>query len=136
MPEIPGKSLLIYVNTGTDATPVWTKVGAQRGFSLEETADNFETTSKDSGVNREYEYSYNSSTISLNGLYIPSDEGLQALKNAQRNQEKIKAQTWENGAAVEQADALVTTRTIEGPHDNSATYSTELQITGGWTAAA
>jgi TP901-1 family phage major tail protein len=136
MPEIAGKDLLIYANTGTEATPTFEKVGAQRGFSLEETADNFETTSKDSGVDREYEYSYNSSTVSLNGLYIPSDAGLQALKDAQRNHTKILIQTYESGVAVEEATALVTSRTIEGPHDNSGTYSAELQISGGWTAVA
>jgi TP901-1 family phage major tail protein len=136
MPEIAGKDLLIYANTGTEATPVWTKVGAQRGFTLEETADNFETTSKDSGKNREYEYSYNSSTVSLNGVYIPSDAGLTALKDAQRTHTKILIQTYEEGVAVEEANALVTSRTIEGPHDDVGTYSVELQISGGWTAAA
>lgn len=141
MPKVKGKDIVLYVDTDPFAatptgTPVWTKVAAQRGFSLEKTSDNFEITSKDSGVNREYEYLYNTSTLSLDGLYVPDDEALAALEKAQDTQQKIKVQRWVNGAAVKEADALISTHTIEGPYDDSGTYSLELQISGGWTDVA
>jgi TP901-1 family phage major tail protein len=132
MPEIAGKDIVLKVNTGTDTSPSWTAVGAQRGFTLEDTNEPFDNTSKDSTA-REYEYGWDDGTISLDGVYIPDDAGLQELKTAKKNKAKIKVEIHENGVAAEEAMALITSRSIEGPHDDMGTYSFELQVSGGFT---
>lgn len=128
-----GVDILIMVNTGTDAVPVWTAVGGQRGATLSETNDTFETTHKASGGYKEYEYGYGDWTISADGVYIDSDAGYQALVTALRTKAKIKVRWQEAGDDVYEGLALVTSRDLEGPYDGEATYSVELQGSGAPT---
>ena len=133
MPALAGKDIMLYVNTGDDTTPAWTAVGGQRNLSVEDTNDTIEITNKQS-KRKEYLYSFGDGTASLDGVYVPDDASYQMLKDAARNQQMIKVQEWENDTAKEEAQALITKHSFEGPYDGEATYSVDLQITGEWTA--
>lgn len=128
-----GVDILIKVNTGTEAVPVWTNVGGQRGATLSESADTIETTHKASGGYKEYEYGYGDWTISCDGLYIENDAGYEALVTAMRTKAKVKARWVEANGDTYEGTALVTSRDLEGPYDGEATYSIELQGSGAPT---
>lgn len=125
-----GVDIIVLVNTGDDAEPVWTPVGGQRNATLSESTDTVETTHKLTGRYKTYDYSHADWTISADGLYIDSDTGYQALVTALREQELVKVRWQEGGTATFEGDALVTSRDLEGPYDGEATYSVEFQGSG------
>lgn len=130
MPKVKGVDILLLVNTGTDATPVWTPVGGQRGATLSESVETIDVTAKDSGGAQEFEPGFYSWSISADGVYVESEQGYEALVNAIRNRQKIKVRWSEGGTDVFEGTAIVTSRELEGPYDGEATYSIELQGTG------
>lgn len=133
MAKVKGVDILLMVNTGTDAMPVWTAVGGQRGATLSESNETIDVTTKDSGGYAEYEYGYTTWTISADGVYIESEDGYQALVQAMRQKQKIKVRWREGGTDVYEGLALITSRELEAPYDGEATYSIELQGTGAPT---
>lgn len=130
MAKVKGVDILIYANTGTEAIPVWTVVGGQRGATLSEKAEPIDVTAKDSGGYQEFEYGLASWTISADGVYVESEAGYAALVNAMRQKQKIKVRWNEGGTDTYEGLALVTSRDLEGPYDGEATYSLELQGSG------
>jgi TP901-1 family phage major tail protein len=137
-----GVNVLLLANTGTEAVPVWTPVGGQRGATLTEEVDTIETTSKDSAsLMKEFDYAFGSWNISCDGIYIPGEAAYTAIKTAMRTKKRIKVKITEDadgagGAAavgVEEGFAIVTSREMDMPYDDSVTYSIELQGTGALT---
>jgi TP901-1 family phage major tail protein len=131
-----GVDILLYVNTGTDAAPVWTAVGGQRNATLSEESDTIDITSKDSGGVAEYDYGLYSWSISADGVYIPDETAYEYLKNAMRNKQKVKVRIKENGGTgtnAEEGLAVITSRELEAPYDGEVTYKLELQGTGALT---
>lgn len=132
-----GVDILLYVNTGTDAAPVWTKVGGQRGATLSESNEMIDTSSKDTPKNKTYEYGLGDWTIGCDGVYVVDETGYEKLKSASRNKEKIKVRMKETGGTGSNADegmALISSRELDAPYDDTATYSVELQGSGEITA--
>jgi TP901-1 family phage major tail protein len=128
-----GVDILLYVNTGTDAVPVWTVAGGQRNATLTETSETIDITSKDSGGNYEYDYGLNGWTISGDGVYVQDETAYEKLKSAQRGKQKIKVRVKENGGSgtnTEEGFAIITSRELDAPYDAEVTYSVELQGTG------
>jgi len=130
MAKVKGVDILLLVNTGDDANPVWTPVGGQRGATLSESLETIDVTAKDSDGAQEFEPGLYSWTISADGVYIESEAGYQALVDAIRNRQKIKVRWSENGTDTFEGLAIVTSRELEAPYDDAATYSIELQGTG------
>jgi len=128
--SVKGVDILILANTGTDAVPVWTSVGGQRGASLEETNETIDVTSKTSNGAYEYEYGLSGWKISCDGVYVPDDTAYIALQTAMRTKAKIKVRISEEDTEVSEGTALVISRSIDGPYVGEATYSMELQGTG------
>jgi len=127
-----GADILLLANTGTDASPVWTAVGSQTGVTFEETNDEIDLSSKDSRAKRVSAGRYGA-TISLDALYVPSDTAYLALKAAMRAGDLIKVRREEEGTATEEADALITSMSEEGPDQDAATISIDLTIDGEWS---
>lgn len=125
----------ILANTGTDALPVYTVVGGQRNATLTETAETIDTTSADSNGDQEFDYGLSTWTVSCDGLYVPTDSAYVALKTAIRDKKKVLVQISEDGAAVDQGTALVTSRSVTGTYNAESTYSIELQGSGALGAA-
>jgi len=129
---INGSDVLLLVNTGTAAVPVYTAVGSQRGVSFEETTEEIDISSKDSRAKRVLPGRY-SASLSLESLYVWSDTGYQALRDAMRDGELILVAKQDDGVTMETADALVTSMSEEFPDQEEATISVDLTIDGFWT---
>jgi TP901-1 family phage major tail protein len=130
-----GTDVLLKVNTGTEAVPVWTTVAAQRDASISESNDTIDFSSKD---NREWEGAAGryESEVSLDGLIpVAAEPGFDALKTACRNGTLIQIQTSISGTPKEKASAIVTQMDQEYPDQGESTFSASLKITGAWTAA-
>lgn len=127
---VKGVDVLLYANTGTDQTPVYKKVGGQKGATLTEDVDTIETHSKLSGGAKMYDYGYSGWSIKCDGLWLnEDDEGFdayQALVDAMHNKQKIKVQVWESATVFFTGTALITSRELDGPDDDAGTYALEL----------
>ncbi|MBH0159884.1 phage tail tube protein [Fictibacillus sp. 26RED30] len=123
MAKQQGIDFIVSVNTGTDAVPVWTKVGGQRGATLNRSADTLDSTSKDSNGWKENEYSFKEWGIESEGLLLDSDVGYSELEDAFMNAVKVKIQMVTASGKKYEGMSLVTDFPIEAPYDDLATYS-------------
>lgn len=119
---VKGVDILILVNG--------TIVGGQRGATLSESVETLETTHKLTDGFKTFEYGFGEWTVSADGVYIKGDAGYVALRDAMRNKQKVTLRIQEEGVNIEQGQALVTSRELEGAYDGEATYSVEFQGTG------
>lgn len=111
-------------------------VAGQRNATFSEEAETIDVTSKTSGGYVENDYGLGSWGISCDGAHVVGNAELTAIRDAQRNKEKVKCRWVEAGSLqIEEGFALVTSREIEGPYDGEATYSFELTGTGKPTLA-
>lgn len=127
-----GADVLLYVNTGTDLAPNYEVIGSQRDFTLNETTAEIDVSSKDQREMRVLPGRYGS-TITLGALYVPTDNAYLTLLSAMRNGTAITVRISEEGADVEEADAIVTALNRAGPDQDAATISVTLRIDGAWT---
>jgi predicted secreted protein len=111
---------------------VWEAATGQRGATFDETTDEIDASSKDSRSKRVLAGRYGS-TISMDGLYVPSEATYQALVAANRNGTFILVVRQEEGVDVEQATALVTDISMAAPDNDVSTCSISLTIDGEWT---
>jgi TP901-1 family phage major tail protein len=90
-----GVNFLLYVNTGSDATPVWTKVAGQKGGTLNRGYDTLDVTSKDNIGWQDEEYGNANWSIEADGLLVEDDAGFLALEDAfeQAKYVKVRFQT-------------------------------------------
>lgn len=80
-----GKDYLLFVNTGTVGTPVWTLVGGQKGSDLNRTAESIKLNHKTSGGWGNTKAGIKNWTIDLSGLLLLQDAGIAALDYAFTN---------------------------------------------------
>ncbi len=135
MPAVTGISFLVYVNTGTDASPVWTVVAGQRGANLNMSLDEADTTSKDSSGWHEGLPTIRSWSIDFDALLIQGDAGLTALENMFMNKSQVKIQLQTPAASTYTGKATLTDFSYDAPHDGEATASGSLTGTGALTKA-
>lgn len=128
-----GSDVLLLVNTGTDAAPVWTAVGSQRNVEFPESVEPVDVSSKDSPNRRVIGGRYQAS-VTLESLYVPSDLAFIKLKTACRSRQLIKIRRQEAGTDIEEASALITELSPSFPDQAEATVSISLEIDGAWQA--
>jgi TP901-1 family phage major tail protein len=127
-----GSDILLLANTGTDESPVYEVVGSQRGATFTETTAAIDMSSKDSRNTRVIPGRY-AATVTLEALYVPTDDAYLALRAAMRDGTAIKIRKSEDGVEVEEADAVVTSLSGEAPDQEGATISVDLAIDDSWT---
>jgi len=127
-----GSDILLLVNTGSEAVPAYEVVGSQRDVTFEETTEEINYSSKDSRAKRVGPGRYGAS-ISLDALYVPTNECFQALKAAKRNGEMILVARQEDGVTIETADAMIANMSQSFPDQGEATISISLTVDGFWT---
>lgn len=125
-----GIDFILNVNTGTDSVPVWTKVGGQRGATLNRSADTVETTSKDSDGYKSYEASFKDWSIDADGLIVTDDAGWVEMEDAFEAGSKLKVQFVTASGDKYDGSVIITDFPVEAPYDDMATYSVTLQGTG------
>lgn len=128
-----GVNFLLYINTGTVAVPVYTKVAGQKGGTFNRSSDTLDLTSKDNAGWQDEDYGVASWSIEADGLLVESDTGYAALEDAFDDKEFILVR-WETAAGNKyQGNALITDFSTEAPYDDSATYSITLNGKGQYT---
>ncbi len=126
-----GTDILLLVNTGTTLVPVYEAVGCQRDVTFDETTEEIDASCKDSRAKRVLAGRYGA-TISLDGVYVPTCDAYNALKDAMRNGDLILVACEEEGVTTETATALVTALSKMAPDQDVATISVSLTIDGEW----
>lgn len=121
-----GVDFLIFVNTGTIVTPVYTKVAGQRGGTFTREADTLDMTSKDNFGWSDADYGVLSWSIEGDGLLEEADAGYLKLENAFMAKEVVKVRWQTAGGTTWTGDAIITSFPVEAPYDDSATYSVTL----------
>jgi len=106
-------------------------MGSQRDASFDETTESIDVSSKDSRAKRVLPGRYGS-TVSLDQLYVVSDNAYQHLKSAMRAGTFVTIRRQEGGAALEDAEAIVTSLSEKAPDQDAAVVSAELEIDGEW----
>lgn len=130
MAQIKGIDIAISVNTGTAEVPVYTKVGGQRGATLNRSAETMETTSKDSDDFKEFEYGFKEWSLDADGLFVVDDAGFAALEDAYMTSEKVKVQVAMPSGIKYSGMAIISDFGLEFPYDDMTTYSATLQGSG------
>lgn len=125
-----GLDVLIKVNVGTEDTPDYIAVGAQRGASLSRSAETLDKTSKDSDGWQESLAGLKSWSISTDGLLILDDEGYEALENAYMMSENVLIQFSTKSGAMFEGDAIITAIDLDAPYDDLISYTAEFQGSG------
>jgi len=128
-----GINFFLFVNTGTTAAPIWTKVAGQRGGTLNRSLDTIDLTTKDSSSWREIEGNFFEWSIEFDALLIETDEGFKHLETAFLAKEKIMVRFNTYLDTIYSGTAILTDFPIEAPFDAEATYSGTLQGSGELT---
>ncbi|MFO7740826.1 MAG: phage tail tube protein [Anaerolineae bacterium] len=129
---ISGTDILLLVNTGTAEVPVYEAVGSQRDVTFDESQEEIDVSSKDSRATRVLPGRYGAS-LSLDALYVWSDDGYHALRDAMRDGELILVAKQDDGVTMETADALITSLSESFPDQGEGTVSIEMTVDGFWT---
>jgi len=130
-----GADILLYANTGTDASPSYTALGSQKGVNITESLA-IEDASHKQTANQATEYipfRY-SSTASVNGFFVRSEVALVAMKSAIRNRQTIKIRASVLGTQVEEADVWISNFSHDSDDQSISTYSFDMTVNGSWTA--
>ena len=82
MAKIKGLDIYLKVNTGTEASPVWTKVGGQTGATFDRGKGTIDTTDKDSAGNEEHLPGIRNWSFSFDAFLIEDDAGFLEVETA------------------------------------------------------
>ena len=129
---VNGADVLVLVNTGTEQTPVWTVVGSQRNATVDEATEVIDISSKEKRARRILPGRY-SSTLNLDGLYVPDDTAYGLLQSAMRNGTYIQVMIQKENEQVESASGVVTSLSREYPDQGESTVTITIEIDGEWT---
>lgn len=133
MTQVKGIDFIVSVNTGTQELPVFTKIGFQRGATLNRSSETLETTSKNSNGYKEFEYGFKEWSIDADGLYSNSEISYQYLENAFMEGTKVKVQFATPSGEQYEGMALITDMPLEAPYDDMATWSCAFTGSGELT---
>ncbi|MED4586672.1 phage major tail protein, TP901-1 family [Brevibacillus choshinensis] len=128
-----GVDFLIFVNTGTEGSPVWTKVAGQRGATLNREAETLDMTSKDNSGWADADYGNLSWGIDGDGLLVENDAGYLALENAFMSKQPVKVRLQTAASNKYEGSAIITSFPIEAPYDDNAAYNVTLTGKGALT---
>lgn len=123
MAAVSGVSYLFQVNTGTDATPVYTTMAGGRGATLTLDVDEIDVTSKDSSSWHEGLPSIRSWSMDFEGLLLEDQNTYDKVREMYINNVQLKVQLLTPASKTFTGKATLTTLAIEGPHDDALTIS-------------
>lgn len=124
--KLVGKNVLVYINFGegaTEAAPVWTLIGGQRGASLSMTADDIDASNKASSGWGESYAGTKSTELSMDGIINMQDEGYAALKDAFIKGEAVDLCRYATDGTADRNWYSISELSDETPHDDMATFS-------------
>jgi predicted secreted protein len=98
MANVPGESVLLYVNTGTTGSPVYTALGSEEALTLARSMGTIDKTDKASAFNQLVDPGQKSWSVNCNGLHVDNDAALTRLR-----------QDWDNHVST-----LIKIKTLNG----------------------
>lgn len=126
-----GTGILLLLESAVPGTFV--ALEAQGDLSISEAVAAIDTSSKDSPARTVVGGRYETSG-SITLLYQPSETAQALLKSSFRNRELIKLRVSEDGTAVEELNALITSHNLDAPDQDRAEVSVDFEGSGEWTA--
>jgi len=127
-----GSDVLILVNTGTAAVPIYEAVGSQTDMTIEQVAEEIDTSNKTSGRYATFIPGRYSSTISFDSLYVPNDGSYAVLRQSCEYGLFLKVRREYAGEAEREADAFVTSLSESFPDQAPGAVSAAMRISGPW----
>lgn len=131
MPPINGSLVVVQVNTGTVALPVWTTVGGQRDLTKSGTLALIDFSSKDQRAEVVGGGRW-TGELTFSNLYVPGAAEMALLSGANESGDVVQVRKFENGVAVETAEGVVTDFSEQHPDMDASTVDITIHISGGW----
>lgn len=125
-----GKDYLLYINTGTASVPVWTLIGGQRAGTLTRKADSVEASDKTTGGWKASLIGLLSWSISLDGLVLLQDDGLDALEAAFNAGKQINVQFVYPSKSYRTGWGTISELTIDNQYNQAATLKGTIDGVG------
>lgn len=126
-----GTDVLLLLESAVPGTFV--ALEAQGDLSVSESVSAIDTSSKDSPARTVIGGRYETSG-SLSLLYQPSETAQALLKTKFRARTLVKLRVSEDGTAVEELNALITSHNLDAPYQDRAEVSVDFEGSGEWTA--
>lgn len=128
--SVSAGSFLVKVNTGSDVSPVWTAVGAQRDAKLNRSMATIDVTNKQSGGWEESLPENRSWSIDANALYVPDDTAYEALETAWEAQEAVQILWEEANGDTYAGEAYITDFPKSAPHKDAVAIDVSFKGSG------
>jgi TP901-1 family phage major tail protein len=135
MAKIAGVDVLLYANTGTDATPTWTVVGGQSGATLNRDTKVIDVTSKESGWTENLA-GIKSWGVDCDGYVVVSDVAYSALETAWENGTSVKVHLVVPSGNTYEGSAIISKFPLDAKQDGALTFQVTLEGTGALTKTA
>ena len=123
-----GKEVFVKVNTGTEGSPVWTKVGGQKSAEFPRSTETIEVTDKDSQGWKEFLVGNKGWEISFESFLVEDDAGMLAIESAYDSGVEKQFQ-FITKTGTYMGKAIVTEFSITGEEGDAAVISFSLQGT-------
>jgi len=128
-----GSDVLLYADVSDSSGVDLMTIGGQRNVTFEESHPKINLSSKDTGRVEDGISGRGTRTVTLDGLVLASDSALDALKDASRNGTKIYVARIKDGAEVERAQGIITTRSESFPDNAESTVSVTIDLVEEWS---
>lgn len=130
---VRGVAVLIEVQDVTTGT--FTKVAAQRGGTLNRSADTLDASSKEDYGWANNEAGIKSWSIDCDGLFVENNQGFDDLNAAWVNGDCVRVRVRFPSGLTYVGNAIITDFPIEFPYDDAVTYSVTFEGKGALVAS-
>jgi len=129
MPKVRGLDVYLKVNTGTVGSPVWTKVGGQRGATITPGLSDIDVTDKDNEGWMDNLAGLRSFDVEFDAFLIEDDAGFLEVKKGFWERKDLHCQII-TPAKTYTGLFRLTEMPMEAPHDDAASVSFTLKNIG------
>lgn len=127
---VDGVDFLIHVNTGTEASPVYTVLGGQRSATFKRQAEEIDASSKTSGGWKDTIPGLRSWGIDADALVLANDEAYVTLDSCYMNRQPVMVKYVRQDGSYWTGKATITDLSESAPHNDVATYTLTLSGIG------
>lgn len=129
MAKIKGIDVYVKVNTGTEAVPVWTKVGGQKGATITASLSDIDVTDKDNDGWADNLAGLRTFEIEFDGFLIEDDAGWLEMKKGFWEKKDLHCQVV-TPASTYTGLFRLTEMPIEAPVDDAVSVSFSMKNIG------
>ncbi|HUM33626.1 MAG TPA: phage major tail protein, TP901-1 family [Candidatus Saccharicenans sp.] len=130
MPKIRGKDIYVEVNTGTEQSPVWTKIGGATDATIDMSAEGIDVTDKDGEGWADTLIGIKSVEVSSEHFMLDSDAGYSELEDAYLNDTMLDLRFTVSTTKFFRGKFQVTKLSIKGPLKEAGTVSVSFKLSG------